>query len=542
MLKHRIYVGLMAALLVAAQGAAQADTEAQSLEELRDTVVNLLDALVQKGIMTREQAQAMVNSAQAKAAATAKAQAEQEAAEQNAIRVPYVPQIVKDEISKQVETEIKPAVIAGVVDQAKAEKWGVPGALPEWLTRIRTFGDVTLRAQGDYFASHNQLDYWLDYNSINAAGGIANAGEAAFLNVSEDQDRLRVRARLGIEATISSWLTADIHLATGTLTDPVSQWQTLGQGGSRYPIGFDWIFLRAEEKTASQFPWLTVTGGRMPDPFLTPTNLIYYQDLAFEGVAATERVGFGDGSAGQSNVFATIGAFPLQQIEFANADSKWLLGGQLGVSLRGGTDQKLTLAGAYYDYLHVTGVMNTTDSAFYNFTAPEYIQFGNTYWPISNNPTNPNVNLFALAAHFKLENFALKYELPIGSRSLGLNWDWVRNVGYNVNDVFALTGISQAKRNVGSQEELTFGDPVVAAPGHWRALVGYRYLERDAVIDGFTDSDFHLGGTNARGYYIAGEVGVAPGTYLRVKYWSSDIIDGAPYGEDTVQIDINSRF
>ena len=47
------------------------------------------------------------------------------------MRVPYVPQIVKDEISKQVEQDVKPAVVADVVEEAKKEKWGIPGALPE---------------------------------------------------------------------------------------------------------------------------------------------------------------------------------------------------------------------------------------------------------------------------------------------------------------------------------------------------------------------------------------------------------------------------
>src|SRR5262245_38077525 len=80
-----------------------ASQEQRSLEELRNTVVNLLQGLVEKGVLTREQAEAMVQSAQQKAAAdaeaSAKAAADQEKADEQAgaIRVPYVPEIVKDE-------------------------------------------------------------------------------------------------------------------------------------------------------------------------------------------------------------------------------------------------------------------------------------------------------------------------------------------------------------------------------------------------------------------------------------------------------------
>src|SRR5580704_13203209 len=131
------------AITLAPAIACRAD-ERQSLEELRNTVINLLQVLVDQGVITREKAAQMVKAAQDKAAADA---AQVAKADEGAVRVPYVPQIVKDEIAKQVAEEVQPAVVASVVEQAKSEKWGVPGALPEWLSRVRVFGDVTVRAQ-----------------------------------------------------------------------------------------------------------------------------------------------------------------------------------------------------------------------------------------------------------------------------------------------------------------------------------------------------------------------------------------------------------
>jgi hypothetical protein len=90
---------------------------------------------------------------------------------------------------------------------------------------------------------------------------------------------------------------------------------------------------------------------------------------------------------------------------------------------------------------------------------------------------------------------------------------------------------------------VSFGDPTVLVPGNWRALVGYRYLQGDAVIDGFTDSDFHyFGGTNARGYYFVGDYGVANRVWLRLRYLSANEIDGPKFGVDTLQFDVSTRF
>src|SRR5271165_2074519 len=157
-------------------GAAQTGVadERQSLEELQNTVTNLLQALVDQGVITREKAAQMVKAAQDKAAADAAAVAK---AEEGAVRVPYVPQIVKDEIAKQVAEEVKPAVVAGVVQEAKTEKWGVPGALPDWLTRTRMYGDVTLREEGLFFDKNNVPNVELNYYAINQAGGVAAAGQ-----------------------------------------------------------------------------------------------------------------------------------------------------------------------------------------------------------------------------------------------------------------------------------------------------------------------------------------------------------------------------
>ena len=63
---HKAMAGIFASLLAIGQPAFANDRE--SLETLRETTLNLIDALVEQGIFTRAQAEAMVKGAQAKAA------------------------------------------------------------------------------------------------------------------------------------------------------------------------------------------------------------------------------------------------------------------------------------------------------------------------------------------------------------------------------------------------------------------------------------------------------------------------------------------
>jgi hypothetical protein len=513
-----------------------ADDERRSLEELRNTVVNLLQALVDQGVITKEKAQQMVKSAQDKAAAEAAAVAK---SDEGAVRVPYVPQIIQDKIAQQVAQEVKPAIVADVVKEAQTEKWGVPGALPDWLTRTRLSGDVTLREEGIFYAGNNAPEY--NYFAINQAGGIAQAGENAFLDTNENRIRFRGRARLGVESDLSDSVTAGMRVVTGNTSDLVSETQTL-DGSAPYTFGLDQLFIRLDERNAQRFPWLSVVGGRFLNPYQTPTDLIFHKDLTFTGMAATARLGLGDGSAEQSHLFFTVGGNQLQEIEFSPQD-KWLAAAQLGANIRFSDNQKLRIAGGLYDFFNVTGRLNPADEpGLYNYTAPTFLRFGNTLFNIANNPSN-TTQLYALASKFRLVDLNATYTYAVGRYTAMVTADAVRNFGFNATAVEENTGYYVAPRTKGYQAELSFGHPSVLSAGAWRGLVGYRYLQRDAVIDGYTDSDFHyFGGTNARGYYLVADYGLSHNLWMRLRYLSANEIDGPIFSVDTLQIDVNTRF
>jgi hypothetical protein len=209
--------------------------------------------------------------------------------------------------------------------------------------------------------------------------------------------------------------------------------------------------------------------------------------------------------------------------------------------LRIGESQKLRIAAAYYDFLNYEGHENPQNENTEDFTAPQFFRVGNSVFDIRND-TDPTTNLFAVASKFRLVNVNAAYDIPMAGYTLRFTVDAVKNVGFNQAEILARTGLDIAPRVKGYQGDISFGRPDVLTPGAWRAMIGYRYLQRDAVIDAFTDSDFHFGGTDATGYYLVGDVGVAKRVWVRLRYLSSNAIDGPTYAVDTVQLDLNSLF
>jgi len=530
------------ASLLAGTSAQAADSERQSLEELRNTVVNLLQALVEQKVMSRDQAEALVKSAQDQAQKSAQ---DAEKRDAGAVRVPYVPQIVRDQIRKEVAEEVRPEIVKDVVAQAKQERWGVPAGLPDWISGVRMIGDLRIRAQEDLFPSGNQANTIPDFQAINAAGSITKPGQSAFLDTTSNRTRLRLRARLGAEFTLPGGFTGALRLSTGSSLDPSSESQTLGTTGARYGVGLDQAYVRWQAPKNGALVPVTVSAGRIPSPWFAPTELVYGRDVTFEGIAGTYQHGLSAFEGDTSGVYLTGGLFPMQEVPLNHSANKYLLGVQSGTRLDWSGGQKFKFGLAYYAFRHVTGIRNVAGSSVLNYTAPGFVRYGNTMFDIQNDPAQTNY-LFGLAAEFRLVNVSASYELPLGDKTLVLTADAVKNIGYNRDQILARTGISQGDRDRGYVAEVAYGDKDPgSAAGAWRVVAGYRYVQGDAVLDAWTDDSFHAGGTNARGYYLIGNYGLAKNVWAQLRYMKGDVIDLPPpflYGLDIVQLELNARF
>ncbi|MBU2477611.1 MAG: putative porin, partial [Gammaproteobacteria bacterium] len=535
--------------------------EREDLVQLRATTLNLIEALVKEGVLSQEGADKLLATAKQQAATEMQAAESSEAQagvdDSNVVRVAYVPQFVRDEIRDQVRVELREDVTRDVLAQAQQERWGIPDAMPEWTQRIKISGDLRLRAQDDLYSSDN-LPFgtaFVDFNEVNDNGGFGGS----FLNTDEDRFRGRLRARLGIDGKVTNNLKAGLRVSTGNSDDPVSTNQTMGDSFSKSGVVLDRSYLQYDGTNTNNYPYLTLWGGRMPNPWLS-TDLVWDDDLSFECVAGTYRMNLaGSGSLmdmdeRDRSLFVTLGGFFLDEVDLSS-DDKWLFGGQVGGEMVFDDQSTLKMGIAYYDYRNIAGRRNSLDSTLFDYTAPEFVQKGNSMFEISND-TGAFGRRFGLAPDFGLVNLTVNYDLAkFAPIHYMLSADYVRNVGYDAEEIRSrlegsamfvdsslFTADPSDEQNEGYQLKLTVGWPSTLVRRNWQAFLAYRYLERDAVLDAFTDSDFHLGGTNAKGWMLGGSYGLTENAYLTVRYMSADEINGPPLGIDVLQVDLNAKF
>jgi len=365
----------------------------EELRKLRDTTIAIVNALVEQGVLSREKADALIAQAEqagAKAAPTVPTAPAAPVAPPTAapapevVRVPYVPDTVKQEISAEVKRD--------VLAQARTERWGDPGAFPEWVQHFSFYGDIRLREEADLFPTDSQP---------NAPVAILQAYGENIANSTVSDYRLRLRARFGFNVSVGDTVTLGIGLASGGVgsgANPGSENQTLGNYASRSTVGFDRAFIAWHPQS-----WLSLLGGRIGNPYFRPTTLVWANDLSLEGVLIALNPSFGP----HWSTFTNIGAFPILQNSpnpLSSSPSKWLYAYQTGFGLRFNDAANWRLGAALYDFRNIEGIPNpsiyTTE---YSATAAPYRQTGNTVFDINGllNTQNGTQNyLWGLASKF----------------------------------------------------------------------------------------------------------------------------------------------
>ena len=527
---------------------AAADSE---LLELKNTIVNLVDALVDSGVLTADKA----TSIKREAALKAREQAAQDAmaagrvtdappagSAGQVVRVPYVPEFVRDEIREEVRQELRSEVTADVVATARDEGWGTPDALPDWVNRMNWFGDVRMRYQANRFDNNNARDIPF-FLAINRAGGIAQAGSDAFLPTTEDTDWWRFRARFGFEVSFTDNFSGAVRIATGNDVELLTRNVTQGQYFNNYEIILDQGYLRYDSGPIAEDHEFTVFGGRLPNPFLK-TDVMWDDDVVFEGIAVQYRGPFW-GEDERNGIFVTGGVFPLledtQNVPDGSTNEKWLYSLQTGLELGLTENWSMRAALAYYDYENITGQRNAPNSTSKDWTAPEFLTKGNTVFDIRND--GGATNLFALAADFELVDSILQFTYTgFDGMPLTLTGNYIKNIGYDRGAIRNRTGVDVKERSEAWTVEFILGEEEVNRWGEWNTSAGYRYIQRDSVVDAFTDSNFHGSGTDGEGYVLDFNFGIWNNSWMRARWFSADEIDGDKLAVDIFQVDISGRF
>ncbi len=551
----------MVALTLAGQATAAAAAPSEN------ATINLIRLLVQQGVLKQEQADGLIAQAEKEAqqarAATAVA-ATGAAAAPGDVRVQYVPAIVRDQIRDQVKAE--------VMATAKQENWAQPNTFPDWISRISFDGDIRLRDESRFFADNNSNEI-VDYAKLNDSGPYdvnkdTNSKLPPLLNTREDRDNLfRLRARLGMKAVISPEWTAGIRIGTGSDNNPVSTTQTLGGGFGKKDIWLDQGYL-----TWKATQDLTLTGGRIANPFYS-TDMLYSNDLNFDGVAAI----FNHKLSSDWGLFGTLGAFP---VEYTNdtatsngfdkneSDTKWLFGGQVGANWKINRSNSLKGALAYYRFDDIEGQRSSPCAPWAGAPGCDtdgsrvaFMQKGNSVFllrDITPNPATPGLTpqpqFVGLASKFDVLdlNLAWDTELPDDLR-LRSQTNFIRNLAYDKGEMLKRSE-GEIVNNINSQGQFESGGNALMVQftlgnalemkkaGDWNLLAGYKYIQPDALPDGFNDSSFHLGGTNAKGYFLGGNYGIDKNIYATARYMSASEVYGPRYEVDVMQLELNTRF
>ncbi len=556
---------------------------------------NLVNLLLEQGVITQEQADKVtsqvddeafvtrnaVQDATTKADAAAKAAtaAASAASPPGSRRVSYVPEVVKRQLREDIRKE--------VMSQAKEEGWASPGTYPEWASRIRFHGDLRGRGEGQFYPGGEYNSRVLqDFNAINTGAPFDVNGPSTefgpIVNGNANRELYRLRARLGMEADLSEGFTAGLRLATGSSASPVSTNQTLGGSGgnfSKYQFWLDRAYLTYDFNTAGT-PFdrygiktdVALSGGRFDNPFWKPTDLVWDNDVGFDGAAFQTKSNIRPGFT----VFAAGGAFPIfnTNLDFATNEAdkfksadKYLFGGQLGMNWQASPTMALTMGAAIYDFSGVQGKLSSPCSLYKGWTAcdtdhlrPSFAQKGNTYTYLRDIVKDPAVSIapnpqyYGLASEFR--PLVLSGRADFGNFHpvhVVVDGEFVWNTAFDRAQV-ARTSVNNRGPNVdgnpgpfdggnlGWIAQVTVGHKNLETFGDWNTHIGYRYLESDAVMDAFADSDFGLGGTNLQGYFLGGNFAISKNVWTTAKWMSANSISGVPYAVDALQVDLNAKF
>jgi polyhydroxyalkanoate synthesis regulator phasin len=598
-----------------------------------NVVINLINKLVERGVLTAGDARSMVTQAQAEAEtekvqnesdmfaiaqiAAVQTMTDQALAEQTGtsavdasrremeadMRVSHIPAPVREQLVADIRRELT----AGGVSIGGPER--APPGLPALLAQLKPEGEIRFRYEADLYPSSNfdGQNAFVNFNAINTGSPLNILPSALALNpppqynTDQNRNRYRMLVRLGTGIELGDNFSAGLRMATGDNNSPVTANQSMGlanqgQGGqfSKYAIWLDRAYIRYDIGGGGPESGLLAVGapysmvgpgqttsaagatfwvGRFDNPFFS-TPIIFDNDLGFDGAALRLTYNYNDVFlpsvvAGAFPVFNTDLNFSSNQAEKYPSYDKYLF------AIQGGTQVNLTrnwstqVAAAYYSFYNIEGQFSSPytqysedDAGDTDNSRPSFAQKGNTYRTLRNVVPPPgssellmDYQYFGLATPF--QNLALTGKLsydgwdPI---TVSLIAEFVRNLAFNsssinevavnnlsVDDNLESDGTFEGSANAWLVD-IEAGHAELDKLGAWQLSFGYRYIGSDAVVDGFNDSDFGLGGTNMKGFTVAGRLALTPNVYLGLRWYGSESIAGPQYDMNIFQVDLGAKF
>ncbi|MBI5725835.1 MAG: putative porin [Planctomycetes bacterium] len=436
-------------------------------------------------------------------------------------------------------------LVAEMLNAAKKDMSG-----PDWAKGLKFSGDFRLRYEARMFNEGNNNITGTQFNNNwggttytnNGSGAWPASSTPTFYNWADKDTRYpvptrnlyRMRLRFGFEKTYKDADLGDFkvefRLASGNSNDPTSTNQTLGNmndlgvntpGYAKRPIWIDLAYATYQPKF---LPGLSITGGKMKNPFLT-NDIFWDSDVNPEGVWVKYAVP--NLMDGKLVPWFGVGMFSIAEQANQWSDSlMWAY--ELGVSYKVTDDVKLSFATRYMDYQHYDECSAFTTNR------------GNVPGPIPNLPGSTALDSgLAPAYTFGDRQFGVidlitkaEFNIPIGSYKLPLEvwFDWAHNCkdsysksqfiafdqltgsptawapAYNsgMNPIYGNSTSAWNPNYSGASDAYAVGIKAGQnkKKGDWSVGYKFAYIEANAMPGYWTDSDF--GFANRKGHVISG--------------------------------------
>ncbi len=356
--------------------------------------------------------------------------------------------------------------------------------------------------QGRKFAA------WVD--RVAFSGDLRLRDEVFWRDPASDRHRARFRLRLASDLKIQD-LMVGIRLASGT-GEQISTNQSFDDLASQKGLWIDRAYLRWQ---GSGLKWLTLTGGKMPNPFFTvySSDAMWDEDVNPEGFA--ENLNFSLGASG--NLFVNVAQIVLDEDSSGSLSTdQWLFGQQVGVAMEPAKDTKTTVAATFYNFT------STQDTNFSQVTCNS----GNTT-AVGTCPRSllNDYNVLDLTGHLGLK---------LGPVPFALMGDYILNTA----DPKDASG-NDTKDNA-YQAGLILGKAGEAKT--WEIAYFHKVMGTDATVADLADADFGTGGTDRRGDIVWAAYNPSKAVQAKVKFYNTEKLSAGQDDVKRLQADLVVKF
>jgi hypothetical protein len=394
--------------------------------------------------------------------------------------------------------------------------------LPDWVKNTKLKGDFRLR---------------YSYNHPKGVGNLTN-----------DNQRARLRLRMGLESNINDKVTVAAGLATGLGSPndtPLSATTGNGTGAyvgdlsrdyarsanqtltgvfSKKPIQLDYAYAKYTPQ-----PWVSLTGGIFMNPFWDPEGKFIWDDnIRPEGAA----IAFNKSWNPQFTTFVNSGYLVLDQ-NSGDHDGPMLYAFQPGVTYAFNDAISLKGAVSYYNWANIKGRYLQGGS----FDTANAYSYGNT--------RDKKGNL-----RYGYDTLAPQVELVIKHPLGALNLD---SLGLSMLDFPYLSLFGEYMQNNRTPNNNTayvagfkFGSASIDKWGDWQFQYDFRRLERDAIPDILPDADFYNsvagGTTGVGGHRLVFQWGLSKNNWLAFNFYRDQKLVYPKSPESTFYADWNLKF